>query len=211
MRPLTEAERKAKRSTLVAAARSFLLERDFPSIRIGEIAARAGVAKGAVFLSFASKEDLFLALAEEEYSAWFTETAAALASLPSPDARSAAAAAYDAFAGRAALARLVAIGPSVLETGATAEAVLSFKRTVLAGITGLSGAVAARTGADAESVGEAFLLAFAALSGAVALTCLPPEAARLVGTEPDLAFFAVDRREVFLSLATPALERALGR
>ena len=53
-----------KRGRLLAAASGVFARRGFRGATIDEIAAAAGVAKGTVYLYFASKEDLFFALFE---------------------------------------------------------------------------------------------------------------------------------------------------
>lgn len=51
----------AKRRHILEAARRLLAERDFAEIVLDDVAKRAGVAKGTLFLYFKSKEDLFSA------------------------------------------------------------------------------------------------------------------------------------------------------
>jgi AcrR family transcriptional regulator len=50
----------AKRAAVVAAARTIFAEQGFGPARVGDIADRAGVAKGTVYMHFATKEDLLL-------------------------------------------------------------------------------------------------------------------------------------------------------
>lgn len=57
--------RKAERpSEIVAAAMAVFAEKGFAAARLEEIAARAGVSKGAVYLYFETKEDIFRAVVE---------------------------------------------------------------------------------------------------------------------------------------------------
>lgn len=57
-----------RRADILAAARATFLERGFIQTRIADIAARAGIAPGTVYLYFASKEAIVLALADEFYA-----------------------------------------------------------------------------------------------------------------------------------------------
>lgn len=58
--------RKAERpGEIVAAALQVFAEKGFAAARLEEIAARAGVSKGAVYLYFATKEDVFRAVVEQ--------------------------------------------------------------------------------------------------------------------------------------------------
>ncbi len=51
----------AKKRHILNAARQLLIERDFEKIVLDDVAKRAGVAKGTLFLYFKSKEELFSA------------------------------------------------------------------------------------------------------------------------------------------------------
>ncbi len=58
--------RKADRpDEIVAAALEVFSERGFAAARLDDIAARAGVSKGAIYLYFATKEDIFRAVVEQ--------------------------------------------------------------------------------------------------------------------------------------------------
>ena len=57
--------RKADRpDEIVAAALEIFAEKGFAAARLDDIAARAGVSKGAIYLYFATKEDIFRAVVE---------------------------------------------------------------------------------------------------------------------------------------------------
>jgi AcrR family transcriptional regulator len=62
-RHLSEAERRAQ---ILRAARAIFIERGYLAARVEDIAARAGISKGAVYFYFDSKRELFDALVEEE-------------------------------------------------------------------------------------------------------------------------------------------------
>jgi AcrR family transcriptional regulator len=64
---LTRAERTERvRADLLAAARRTFLSRGFHQASLEEIALAAGWSKGAVFSNFAGKDELFLAVLEEQ-------------------------------------------------------------------------------------------------------------------------------------------------
>src|SRR5438105_5214638 len=56
---------EARPAEIVAAALALFVERGFATTRMEEIAARAGVTKGTVYLYFKSKEELFRAALEQ--------------------------------------------------------------------------------------------------------------------------------------------------
>ena len=63
-RARTEEAKDKRRQALLAAALDAFFERGFTATRMDDIAARAGVSKGALYLYFPSKEALFTALVD---------------------------------------------------------------------------------------------------------------------------------------------------
>ncbi len=63
-RARTEEAKDQRRQALLAAALDAFFERGFSATRMEDIAARAGVSKGALYLYFVSKEALFAALVD---------------------------------------------------------------------------------------------------------------------------------------------------
>lgn len=57
--PLRQRRKQARPSELTAAALDLFVERGFAATKLDDIAARAGVSKGTLYLYFASKEQLF--------------------------------------------------------------------------------------------------------------------------------------------------------
>ncbi len=57
--------KEARPGELLEAALELFVERGFASTRLDEVAARAGVSKGTLYLYFASKEDLFKAVVRQ--------------------------------------------------------------------------------------------------------------------------------------------------
>lgn len=64
--PRQEGSDPAKRRQIIDGARALFLERGFDSASMGEIAKRAGVSKGTLYVYFENKEQLFCAIMEEE-------------------------------------------------------------------------------------------------------------------------------------------------
>ena len=61
----TTRRKQARPSELVAAALDLFVEKGYAATRAEEVATRAGVSKGTLFLYFASKEELFKAVVRE--------------------------------------------------------------------------------------------------------------------------------------------------
>ena len=72
--PAKHARRKeARPGELLAAALDIFVEKGFAATRVEEVAARAGVSKGTLFLYFPSKDELFKAVVRENISGRFVE------------------------------------------------------------------------------------------------------------------------------------------
>ena len=72
--PLRHERRKdARPGELLAAALDLFVEKGFAATRVEEVAARAGVSKGTLFLYFASKDELFKAVVRENISGRFPQ------------------------------------------------------------------------------------------------------------------------------------------
>ncbi len=67
--PRRESNKQEKRARLVAAARALFSQKGFAATTTAEIAARAGVGAGTLFLYFASKDDLLVAIFREQMDA----------------------------------------------------------------------------------------------------------------------------------------------
>jgi TetR/AcrR family transcriptional regulator len=68
-----ERRKEARPGELLDAALDLFVEKGFAATRSEEVAARAGVSKGTLFLYFPSKEELFKAVVRENLSGRFTE------------------------------------------------------------------------------------------------------------------------------------------
>ena len=68
-----ERRKDARPGELLAAALDLFVEKGYAATRVEEVARRAGVSKGTLFLYFASKEELFKAVVRENISGRFSE------------------------------------------------------------------------------------------------------------------------------------------
>lgn len=127
------ADEKADRSAaLVTAARELFSGEEYSAVSVQEIARRAGVAKGTVFLYFPTKEALGLAVVGELLGEWSAELAERLGALERPASPSTvAAAARRSLEGRGDLLRLLGLLSGLLEANGGSEAVAAFRREML--------------------------------------------------------------------------------
>ena len=70
-----ERRKEARPGELLDAALDLFVDKGFAATRVEEVAVRAGVSKGTLFLYFPSKEDLFKAVVRESITGRFTEWA----------------------------------------------------------------------------------------------------------------------------------------
>jgi TetR/AcrR family transcriptional regulator len=68
-----ERRKEARPGELLDAALALFVEKGFAATRVEEVAARAGVSKGTLFLYFPSKEELFKAVVRETIAGRFDE------------------------------------------------------------------------------------------------------------------------------------------
>ena len=68
-----ERRKEARPGELLDAALALFVENGFADTRVEEVAARAGVSKGTLFLYFPSKEELFKAVVRESIAGRFSE------------------------------------------------------------------------------------------------------------------------------------------
>jgi TetR/AcrR family transcriptional regulator len=73
VRAKRERRKEARPGELLDAALALFVEKGFAATRVDEVARRAGVSKGTLFLYFPSKEELFKAVVRENISGRFTE------------------------------------------------------------------------------------------------------------------------------------------
>ena len=81
----SKAEKARTRQRLIDSAASVFLRRGFHGATLAEIAGASGVTTGAVYASFAGKDELFLAVFEEDVAARVVEVDEALASSTEAD------------------------------------------------------------------------------------------------------------------------------
>lgn len=71
--PKRERRKEARPGELLEAALDLFVEKGFAATRVDEVAARAGVSKGTLFLYFPSKEELFKAVVRQNIAGRFEE------------------------------------------------------------------------------------------------------------------------------------------
>lgn len=133
-RAMTEEQKAVRGALIVGAARTAWCDRGYAGVSVQEVAERAGVAKGTVFLYYSTKEALGLAVLGELLAEWWAELEERLDGLERPGSPSTVAAVVRrSLQGRDELLALLGMLASVLEARAGAEEVLAFRRAMMGG------------------------------------------------------------------------------
>jgi AcrR family transcriptional regulator len=125
-------DKEARRRQLLDAALELYRATSYAEVKMADVAERARLAKGTVFIYFPTKEALFLALLEEQLFAWFARLEETLARGEGrwTGARVARTVA-ESLEGEELLTRLLARLQTVLEQNVTAAQVRGFKERLL--------------------------------------------------------------------------------
>lgn len=178
----------------------------YASVTMADVARRAGLAKGTVYLYFPSKEALFLQLVTDALSTWFLAVEAELQ-------RAHAELSADALAellvrslvDHATLTRLMILLHPVLEENIDDALAAAFKRRLRDQVIAAGAHLERRYPAFAPFDGGRFLLRFNAMViGMHSMTTPSPAVARAMAL-PDLAPFRLDFGHELLAMTAGAL------
>ena len=206
-RRATASEEKASRRRKILDAASELLRSwSFADITMDRIANLTGVSKGTLYLYFRSKEALFLALYEEQLSAWYAELDR-LATRTGGTVKAPAAAQVIAstLAVRPQLIHLHGLLHSTLGGNLDADAILDFRRRQRALLSSLAPALARRI--DGLSVGGSlrFLTRLETIVGGLFWAALPTPAVSRALEEEGLEVFRIDFEKELTEIITAVL------
>lgn len=212
-RAVRESDKEARRQALREAAWRLFQSRGYEAINVGEVAEEAGLAKGTVYLYFASKEELFLSVQEQQFATWFDMLDEALLQLsPGRSVEEVATLIAATVAGAPALVRLFAITHAVLERNVGPEPIRRLK-TLLRDRLLQSGAALERALPTMRpgSGPRALLHAYALIVGIESLADPTPIARDVLAADPALAVFQVDFEPEFTAALTTLLNGGLVR
>lgn len=198
-RAVNEQQKAERREAILQVALAGFAGTAYDALTMDRIAAETGVAKGTLYLYFRSKEEVFLALCEQELSAWFDALDSALQTRHAEMSVNGLVELFAAsFSARPHLLRLLAILHTRLEYNVPYAAALGFK-TLLKERT-------ERTGALLESYlqffapgqGAALLVKIYALVIGFEHLAEPSSVVRDVLQQPDMALFRVNLQQALL-------------
>ncbi|HVN54690.1 MAG TPA: TetR family transcriptional regulator [Anaerolineaceae bacterium] len=130
-RAIRHDQKLERRQAILAAGRELFDQASYSEISMESVSKRANLAKGTLYLYFKTKEELFLALLEQELESWFDEMDAWLAGaretgLP-PTLREFASILSQSLAQRSLAVRLIAISETILESNIDYPTALRYK------------------------------------------------------------------------------------
>jgi len=210
-RAMTDEQKETRRQMILAAALALFKASPYDAISMAQVAERAGIAKGTVYLYFKTKEELFLALQTQAFAEWFDEIDAHLAGLAAQPPRCAPDAVVemlgDSLRGRGALTRLLTLSHSILERNVDVSTAVSFKQFLHAR-TGRTGAALERCLPFLAAGGGAQLLLwlYALVIGVQAVAEPAPIVKQALAQEPSLEFFQVDFQRALRDLLRTLLD-----
>jgi AcrR family transcriptional regulator len=211
-RARTEEHKGERRDAILTSAEQMFCELAFGQITMADVAERAGLAKGTLYLYFATKERLFLALLERQLDTWFDDVDRRLASDRGMwDAARVARVFAESLAGRDQFTRLTTLLESVLEHNVDAETIRTFKEQLRDRLLATGANLEHRLPSLRRGDGARLLLHMRALvTGLRQMADCAPAVRQVIDEDPTLGVFHVDfERELAAALA--ALVRGTDR
>ncbi|AUX40831.1 TetR family transcriptional regulator [Sorangium cellulosum] len=211
-----EEQKEERRQIIIDAAWQLFQETPYPEVTMAQVAERTRLAKGTLYLYFTTKEELFLAVVDQELTKWFEDVNLHLRALdasrgeahtarprPARTRRGAAAPPKDAaanvaallatsLAARSAMTRLLTILHSVLEQNVSYEAALRFKLSLLTNVERTGSLLERCLPSLSPGQGGPLLIRMYALVIGMRQVCDPSDVIRDIRSRPDMALFRID-------------------
>lgn len=193
LRARKDEDKEARRRLILDEALALYRSTSYADVKMADVAERARLAKGTVFLYFPTKEALFLALLEDLLFAWFARLDGLL---EHGDGRwtgtRLARTVAESLEGEESLTRLLALLQTVLEQNVTVAQVQPFKERLLGAMLSTGARVEQRLPFLKEGDGPRFLIHLHALvTGLRQMADVAPVARELLA-QPHLAPLRVD-------------------
>lgn len=189
-----EAGKQARADDILAAAEALYLERGGDLSPVAEIAERVGVAKGTFYLYYRTKEEVYVALLQQQLGAWIDAIASDLPARGAPlSADGMVEAILAPLVERPGLMSLAAQSAVALEKNVAPDVVYRFKLAMAQGHQRLGGAISEATaGQVSAELGSALMLRTYALMLGLWQLANPPAACLEVLDREGVELFRVD-------------------
>lgn len=201
-------QKEERRRQILATAGALFRDQAFADTTMAEVAARVGLSKGALYLYFETKEQLFLAMLVDELAGWLDALDARLAAAASRRPEALAKLVAGSLAERPMMTKLIALLEGVLERNIDEETALAFKRFLAARFERTGALLEARLPSLRPGGGARLLVQVNALVIGLRQMSDPAPVMKRLADLPEMALFRVDfERELTAALA--ALLRGL--
>lgn len=167
------------------------------------IATRSGIAKGTVYLYFKSKEEIFLALLEQHYQAWFSDIRTAITA-DKPDADEIINAICHYIEIQPQFFQLASLSSSIIEQNVNSGVLLAFKEKLVNTVNSASHDLALKLELEEhETCAQLLMRSYAMLLGLWQISHNPEELADLLN-QPSLSIiqpeFGLEARDALAQL-----------
>lgn len=191
-RARNDAQKQVRRQTIINVAWHLFLKRDYAQITMAEVAQRAGLAKGTVYLYFATREELFLAVHAQQLGEWFDTLDAQLGTVATPcTAETVATLLGASLAHRPGMIRLLGLLHSVLEHHIGHETARAFKAMLRTRLTTTAALLETHLPTLAVGQGSVLMLRIYALIIGLGQLAHPAPTIDSLLSEPAMAIFVV--------------------
>lgn len=201
-------DKQERRSAILKAALAIWNEgTSFATFNMADVAERAGLAKGTVYIYFATKESLLLALLEEELWAWFDVIDARLQQGGGPWSCQRVAHLFSGtMAERRALMRLLSLLETILEHNISFEEALSFKTALMTRMLATGERLERRLPFLRPGTGARLLIQIRALMVGFQQMAYPSPTVEKVLEQPGMSFLRVDFNKDFAAAVVTLLQ-----
>lgn len=209
-RAISEQQKQQRRQAILDVALQLFQEITYEAVNMSDVAGKAGLAKGTLYLYFKTKEELFLAIQTQTFEAWFDEADDQLQALRSADKEctidEVVAVIRRCLENRPVMIRLVAILHTILEQNIDYATALSFKHMLRDRVLQTGPLLEACLPFLPADGGAQLLLRIHALVIGLQHMADPAPIVRQVLEEPDLAMFKIDFMEQLESILKTLLQ-----
>ncbi|TGL57722.1 TetR family transcriptional regulator [Leptospira jelokensis] len=129
-RAVLEKDKLSKRTSIIQAAASILQKKDWSELSMDEVAKRAKIAKGTLYLYFPTKEDLCLRIHSADYESWFLDLNEFLNTCSQLDAKKFSNWFVQSMDRHTRFLKLLPIVPTILEKNASIQTIREFKTNI---------------------------------------------------------------------------------
>ena len=185
-------DKEGRRRLILGAARELWAQASYATFNMGDVAERAGLAKGTVYIYFATKEALLLDLLHEELAGWLDVVDARLDQGGTWTPKRTAQLLAETLDERPMLTHLLALMSSILEHNVPEEAILAFKTFLRDRVAATGARVEKRLPFLREGEGARVLVVAHALVTGLQPMAVPPAVVAKVLEREDMAVFRVD-------------------